>query len=234
MKNNSGKFKTLGVLGGLGPQATVLFYSKLISYSEKHFKGFASELYPPIIIYNCNFIPMLSMENYNQVNPKLVKAAQTLEKAGAKVIAIPSNFPHVFYDQIQSSVKIPVINLTKEIAKVLKKEGVKRVGIMETNLAHKSYLYEQVFDDAGIDWVCNDENCQKVQDASIHYMSGTLSKKDAQNVFGISDKLKKEGVDRILLACTEMPLILRDKLKKDFHVDPLDILVLASIREITI
>lgn len=186
-----------------------------------------------MIIYNCNFPPVEDLKNPTKVNKKLLDAAKALEIAGAELIAIPSNNPHIFYDEISAAVNIPVIDLRKEVLKVIQKSQAKKVGILTTEVSFLNKLYQKFLDDANIENVCYGDDSKKIQEAAINYMNGNLTAEDRKNVDNAIHRLKKGNVDKIILACTELPLILNNNFDKNFFIDTLDALVDATMREIS-
>ena len=81
--------------------------------------------YPRIIIYNCNFIPFDTSGETKKVNPELLSVTRLLENSGADFIVIPSNTPHLFYEEVASSIPKPVLNIVEETAKTVKERNIK-------------------------------------------------------------------------------------------------------------
>ncbi len=123
--------KTVGIIGGLGPETTAEFYLDIIFSCQKKNKTQR----PPIIISS---VPLkfkieqdLIMKNKGAKRyiPFLTKEAKRLEKSGADFLVMPCNSLHVFINEIRQAVKIPVLSIIEETIKFLKKNKLKRVGI---------------------------------------------------------------------------------------------------------
>ena len=218
------KLKTIGVLGGLGPQATIDFYSKVLSYCQTKIEAHANECYPEMVIYNCNF-PPFSEKNQNKINPKLIKAAKNLEKAGADFIIIPSITPHIFYDDIKRSVSIPIINVVEEVTNIIKNK-TKTIGLLATTMTIKGNLFQSKFKKYKIKiLILNKKDQNQLENIIFGVMEGKINKQKREIVIKMINKLKKSGASLIILGCTELPVLLEElSIRKDF----LDILDVAS------
>src|SRR3989344_7926112 len=126
--------KTVGVIGGVGPETTAEFYLELIfgCYQKNKINR------PPILVWN---IPLAykieedlitKSEGEERYIPYLVEAAQLLEKGGADFLVMPCNSLHIFIEEIRESVKIPVLSIVEETTKFLKEKGIAKVGIIST------------------------------------------------------------------------------------------------------
>lgn len=151
--------KTVGIIGGLGPETTSEFYLDLVFSCQKK-DGTAR---PPIIIssvplpYKIEEDLILRSEGAERYVPFLTKEAQRLEKAGADFIVMPCNSLHVFIKEIRDAVNIPVLSIVEETVKFLKRENMNKVGIVSTSATIKNKLYENAFAENGIEYVTPNE-----------------------------------------------------------------------------
>ncbi len=109
------KHKTIGVLGGMGPEASANLYSKIIKYAQYKYNAVQDFDYPPIIIYS---LPLFGFDETGIVDEKLVKqqlidGVKKLESAGCDLIIIGCNTVHIFYDEMQAAIKIPILNIVE-------------------------------------------------------------------------------------------------------------------------
>ena len=151
--------KTVGIIGGLGPETTSEFYLDLVFSCVKKDKTAR----PGIIIssvplpYQIEEDLILRSEGAERYIPFLTMEAQRLEKAGADFIVMPCNSLHVFIKQIRDSVSIPVLSIVEETVKFLKAENMHKVGIVSTSATIKNKLYESAFAESGIEYVAPNE-----------------------------------------------------------------------------
>jgi len=121
--------KTVGIIGGLGPETTSEFYLEVVFGCYEQNKGAR----PPILIWNIplnyeieqNFLKNATGEE--KYLPYLIAAAKKLEKGGADFIVMPCNSMHIFINEIRRAVKIPVLSIVEETAKFLKAKKIKRI-----------------------------------------------------------------------------------------------------------
>src|SRR3990167_8062552 len=137
------KYKTLGIIGGLGPETTARFYLKVVFACSK-----INGKRPKILISNVA-VPLKIEEkliteakNIRGILPFVIDSAIQLEKGGADFIVIPCNTVHVFIDEVRKSVNIPVLSIVEETTKFLKKRKIEEVGILATPTTIKNKLYD--------------------------------------------------------------------------------------------
>mgnify|MGYP001590500511 CR=1 FL=1 len=126
--------KTVGIIGGLGPETTAKFYLEVLSSCFKsHNLG-----RPPMLIFN---VPMsfklekeiiTASEKKDFFVPFLTNAAIRLEKSGVDFIVIPCNTAHVFIDQVRKLVNIPVLSIVEESVSFLRDRGMDSIGLLAT------------------------------------------------------------------------------------------------------
>lgn len=224
------KWKTVGVLGGFGPEATVDFYKRVLDYSKKKVTGArANTGYPRIIIYSCNFIPFdTSDETTKRANPQLLDAAKRLEEAGANFIVIPSNTPHLFYDEIASFVSIPVLNIVEETAKAVQDRNVRKAGVVPAH-PEVGNLYRRYLENYNVE-VENPENSSyKILTAMIEEFMAGRNIDSAKSFFTDLMNHFDKTAEITILACTELPLILGNGLHKYRFVDSAQVLAEATV-----
>ena len=222
------KWKTVGIVGGFGPEATVDFYQRVLDYCKRRVTGMrASTGYPRMVIYNCNFIPFTTGdETTKRANPELIYVAKILQDAGSDFIVIPSNTPHLFYDEIASSVSVPVLNIIEETAKAVKGKNVKKTGIIPAH-PEVGNLYREVLTRYDIEAI-NPENYSQITHMIEEFMAGR-SRDSAKEFFaGLMDDFKSK-TETIILACTELPLILGEDLNKYKFVDSTQVLAEVTV-----
>lgn len=229
---NFGKLKTLGVLGGLGPQATDFFYNGVIEHTDAS----CDQEHIDMIILSHATTPdrtkAIMTGDDRELIESLVKDVQTLEKAGAANIAIPCNTSHYFYEQMQAAVHIPIIHMIRESVRYAqgKYEGVKRIGIMGTDGTIQTGIYDRECERAGVTAV-HPSTARQQDVMHIIYDEIKAGERGSRHLFnGVVDELTKElGCEVVILACTELSVY------KHFHnvpeccLDAMDVLIRESI-----
>ena len=161
--------KVIGVLGGLGPWATLDLFEKILRLTpagrdQEHLR---------LIIDNNPKIPDRSpaiLGSGEDPTPALVETAQNLERAGADFIVIPCNTAHFFFDAVQRAVGIPVLHIMNEVASAAREEvpGLRKVGVLATAATVQSRLYHDAFEQAGTAVIGPDDRGQEEVNRAIY------------------------------------------------------------------
>ncbi|WAW15590.1 aspartate/glutamate racemase family protein [Peptostreptococcus equinus] len=228
MKEN----KTVGVLGGLGPMATVYFYDMVVEMTEAK----TDQEHVDMIIVNRASTPdrtayILGDSNDNPLE-FIIKDAQRLEKAGCDFLVLTCNTAHYFYEKINDSVDIHLYNMIEETVQRAINDGHEKIGIMATSGNIKTSLYQNMCKKKGIDFSIPDEENQK-ELMKIIYEDVKAGKPANMYKFNkIVDSLLKKGCDCVILGCTELSIIKKDKnLPDDFYVDSSKVLAELTIEK---
>jgi aspartate racemase len=207
--NNTQNKKTIGILGGMGPLASANLYHKIIKIAQEEHHAEQDTDFPPMIIYN---LPLFGFDETGFANPTLVKGqliagVKKLESAGSDFIIIACNTVHHFYQDMQDAIKIPIISIIKEAAKVADEKGLKVVGLLSSESTNKLKIYQKVLDDYAIKTLSVTDQQQKLlNEIILHVMSGTQGKAEKTCLQTIIDDLCKQGAQGVILGCTELPL----------------------------
>lgn len=210
MKNK----KTIGILGGMGPLATVNLYYEIIKIAQNKYHAVQDYDYPPMIIYN---LPITGFDETGFKKPQLVKeqllaGAKTLEKAGCDFIVIGCNTMYYFYHYLQSKLKISVINIVKETSKKVEEEKYQKIGILSSESTKRLKLYENELKKPGILSIqVSNYQQEKINHVVLNVMSGKHNQGDLEIIKSIIQDLCKKGAEAIIIACTELPLVISQK-----------------------
>jgi len=205
--------KKCGIIGGLGPEATVEYYRGIIAgYREKITDG----SYPEVIIHS---IDMTRMIGYIQSGDRaslvsyISSAVDSLKNAGADFAVLSSNTPHIAFDEIEKAVPLPMISIVKETACEAERKGLKRCGLLGTAFTMKNDFYKRVFAETGISVFTPDAASQDLIHGIIfsELVFGKVTD-ESRRVFMdiIRAMIAKEKIDSLILGCTELPLILKE------------------------
>jgi aspartate racemase len=220
--------KTIGILGGMGPEATADLFMKIIKTTpatkdQEHFR---------IVIDSNPAIPdrtAFILGKGEDPAPLLVETARNVEHMGAGLIAIPCNTAHYFHDAIQAAVKVPVLHIMQEVARRLKGTH-ERVGILASTGTLKTGLYEKALKESGISVVVPQGGDQdEVMDAIYSVKGGDLEK-GREIALRQGARLVGAGAQAVIAGCTEIPLVLRDDDLAVPVVDATQVLAEACVR----
>lgn len=226
---NMKKDKTLGIIGGLGPETTARFYMEVVFACSK-----ISGRRPQILISNVA-VPLsvekeLITEAKNEKNilPFLINAARQLEKGGASFIVIPCNTVHIFIEEIRRSVNVPVLSIIEETSNFLRKEKIKEVGVFATTATIKNKLFDENLKHNGIKMLTPVVLNQSKMGVIINRLvNNQHTEKDKNALLKIIDVMK---VRNVILACTDLQ-ILNPEIAGVKIFDTMDILAKAAVRE---
>lgn len=201
----------IGVLGGLGPWATLDFFEKILRLTPAR----RDQEHLRILIDNNPKIPDRSpaiLGDAEDPTPELVITAQNLERAGAEFIVIPCNTAHAFYDRIQAAVSIPVLHIMDEVAKAAKAEvpHVRTVGVLATAAAITAGLYQRSFETIGVEVIAPDPVGQEVVNRAIYGVkAGEMGSEVTRALVAVVSGLIARGAQALVLGCTELPFVLK-------------------------
>lgn len=203
--------KTVGIIGGLGPETTSEFYLELIFLCQKF-----NKINRPSILISSVPLPY-DIEENAIVKGKgeekcvlfLLDAAERLEKAGADFLVMPCNSLHTFIEEIRNFVKIPVLSIVEETTKFLKKENISKVGIISTAITFNKKLYESSFIANSIKQITpNDLQQAKIGKIIYNLVSNRQGNKDREELIKIINNFENKGIDHVILACTDLQLLI--------------------------
>lgn len=219
----------LGILGGMGPQATQIFYQRILDRTDAN----CDQEHLPTLILSDTEMPdrtraILSGEG-ERVFRRLLDDARLLERSGCTAIAIPCNTSHYFVDELQKQVTVPIIHMVRETCKVLAARGCKRVGILATDGTIQTRTYQKECAAQGFEGVAPDPATQKLV-MSVIYDEIKKGEKGSREKFAAIDRaLRAMGCDAAILGCTELSVYRVYHGLPDFYVDAMEVLVERSI-----
>jgi len=209
--------KTIGMIGGLGPEATLDYYKRIIEAS----RGAGSLDTPEIIIYSVSLQEVLDLaarREWSNLVYLLTAKVKALHKAGADFAFISANTPHVVFDEVQAKSPLPLISIVTATLDKAKGLGVKKVGLLGTKFTMEENFFAPSFSAAGISVVvpppADREYIQEKLMTEIEL--GIFTEETRAGLLAVIGRMKEqERIDAVILGCTELPLIL---LKDEFGI----------------
>jgi aspartate racemase len=204
--------KTLGMIGGVGPESTIDYYKNIIAmYRER--KGDGS--YPQFVINSVDLTKGIDFMNANNLAGMadfLLNEIEKLPRAGAEFGIIAANTPHIVFDDIAPKSPIPLISIVEATCAHAKARKLKRLALFGTRYTMQADFYQKVFAREGIDLVVPDPKDQDYihEKYFAELVPGNFLPETRAGLLAIVDRMKsKIDVDGVILAGTEIPLILR-------------------------
>lgn len=219
----------LGILGGMGPQATQIFYQRILDRTD----AARDQEHVPTLIWSDTGMPdrtraILSGDT-EEVYRRLLAGGRLLEREGCTVLAIPCNTSHYFADRLQGELKIPLLNMVRLSAAAMGKRGCKRVGILATDGTARAGIYQRELASQGMEGVLPGEKAQGLV-MSIIYDEIKRGEQGSREKFAAIDReLKAKGCDGAVLACTELSVYRDYHGAPGFYLDAMDVLAEESI-----
>lgn len=218
--------KKIGILGGLSPESTKMYYSELV----KKYIAKTGGQFPEIIIYSVNMSECKSYLDNNApetLAKVLSEAADSLAKAGADFIAMASNTPHIVFDTVNKNAKIPMISIVEESAKYAKKVSLnKRIGLLGTGFTMKTDFFQAKFKTYDLDlFVPKDSDQDFIHEKIFSELTlGIVKEETRKRYFEITKSMIDEhDIDSLVLGCTELPLIYNKEYSGIHYIDTADI-----------
>lgn len=218
--------KIVGILGGMGPEATVDLFSKII----KETKIEKEEDHLRIIIDNNPKMPSRQdaiLNGGESPVPAMVETAKNLERAGADFIILSANTAHYFYDDVSREINIPILHIINEAVKYMLRTypNIKKVGVMATNAAVKTRLYNNCCEKFNIEVIDAETEIQNlVHNTIFDFKHNGLSEKNIADAQNCVKYFVDKGAEAIIMGCTEIPVILAGKEFEIPLIDPNDII----------
>lgn len=221
--------KVLGIIGGVGPLATMLLGEMIV----KRTKAKTDQQHVNMVITNNTSIPdrttyILDRSKANPV-PVMISDAAKLKSIGAEVLAVPCNTAHSFYQDIHQGADMQVLHMINETAKRAAQIGAKKVGILATTGTLTASVYQLACQHAGVQPVVPDEETQELVMSVIYDDVKAGRPVDFLKWQQIINKLEELGCDRIILGCTELSIVKKELNLDDMYIDSLMVLAESAI-----
>ncbi len=218
--------KTVGILGGMGPEATAQLYVEIIKIFQQRYGAQYDADFPEMIFLNLPLPDVVEEKgSTEQIIELLQQGVRKLEQAGADFIAVPCNTAMAFLSEMRKVVSIPFVSIVEETAKVVKRRNFTKVGIVATEMTLRSGIYTQALGKS----LLEPSEEQKIQITRIimAILAGEKNEEDRKNLQEIILDLRMGGAETVILGCTELPLLLTG----DDAIDTIKVLAEAVVRE---
>ncbi len=205
--------KKIGLIGGLGPEATIDYYKEIIrafSFGNEDLN------YPEIIVYSVNmseFIGLMKQKEYNKAALLLLEKLNALKRAGADFAAITANTPHLLFNELEKSSPLPLISIVEATCVEAVKRKLKRPGLFGTEFTMNASFYPDVFKKNDVEVIMPTQaEKQVINQKLFSEIEHGIFKDDTRDLLIeiIQKMVDEQQIDSIILGCTEFPLILTE------------------------
>ena len=224
--------KTIGILGGMGPEATADLFYRIVKATPVE----RDQDHPRTIVYSNSKVPDRTPAitgGGESPLPEMLMAARALEGAGADFLIIPCNTAHHFIEELRNGIGIPVLHMIEMTAShaAMEYPDARTVGLIATDGTLKSGIYEKFFGYAGMEVLVPTAKFQRraMEAVYVHIKKGDLEN-GRKISLAMAQDLMKRGADLVICGCTEISLVLKDGNIAVPVVDPLQILAEAAVR----
>ena len=202
--------KRLGIVGGIGPESTIVYYRTILAAGRERLGGVA----PPILINSIDVQKVLRLAGENPIpglRDYLLSEIGVLASAGAAIGMIAANTPHVVFDEVQQRSPIPLLSIVEATKDDAQSRGLRRLALFGTKVTMKGRFYQDVFARSAIELVPPSEQEQAfIHDKYVNeLLTNTFVPATRERMLGIVEAMRhREHIDGVILAGTELPLLL--------------------------
>jgi len=222
--------KTIGILGGMGPMATCDLMKKIIENTEAS----CDQEHLRICVDSNTNIPDRTaaiLGKGKDPRPEMIKSAVRLQGMGADVIIVPCNTAHCFLPDVEKCVDIPILYMPSETAKAVQAQNFQIAAVLATDGTLQSGLYDYELKKLGITPIHPDAEDQKmIMELIYDYVKAGKEYPTPENILAMEQRLIRQGVQCLILGCTELPIAF-SRIKTALPViDPTTVLAQSAIR----
>lgn len=206
--------KKIGLVGGTGPESTLMYYKELNSKIDEMTGNTAM---PDIAIESVNFRKTWNMvvaDDYETLAEYLSEKVSLLKKSGSEVIALTAVTMHIVFDLIQEKTGVSLISIPMAVCNEVKRRNYKKIGLLGTIFTMEQDYMKKDFEQAGIEVVVPNEDDRKLVAKRIleELEVGIVNENTLKEFNEIIANMKTEhGIEAVVLGCTELPLLLNDE-----------------------
>ena len=204
--------RKLGLIGGTGPESTIEYYRQI-----EHGVQRQTGRFPNLVIESLSVFDVLDFcerEDYDGLTEYLIKGFDRLANADAEFACLTGITPHIVFEQLQAKSPLPLVSIIDAACEKAEAERYSRIALLGTYPTMKGGFFQKVFNGAGIDVVTpnEDEMLYIKEKIETELELGILDPQTQKGLCRIIDRLaREEGIQAVVLGCTELPAILDDE-----------------------
>lgn len=202
--------KKLGLIGGTGPESTLIYYKKIVYGANKQV---GKEFFPNLTIESLNVFQVLkycSDRDYDGLTGYLVEGINSLIAAGCDIVSLTGNTPHIVFDALREHVAVPLVSIIETTRDEAQKRDLKKLGLLGTRFTMEEDFFKKPFREVGIEVVAPtgrdfDFVVEKISAELEHGIVKPETRTEFLNI--IQRMVVESDIDAIVLGCTELPLL---------------------------
>ncbi len=202
------KNKTIGIVGGVGPQATHYLYGKIIELAQSKYKAENNDDFPHVIIESLPIPDFISDKSkVPQALDMLNQCMIRFSKSQVDRVCIASNTVHILLSELKKSSNLEFLSMIDLVSNKCASYGYKKMGLLGTPVLVESKLYNDKLNELGIELVTpTTEELHVVDEIIRGVIAGSNHTINKEKYIAVIDRLFTEGAESIILGCTELPL----------------------------
>lgn len=222
--------KRIGIMGGMGPMATVDLMRKIILATPAK----TDQEHIPMLVDNAPQIPDRTKAILGQGEtpvPAMIKSAQRLEAGGADFIIIACNTAHCFLTEVAPQVKIPIVSIVETAVSEIQRRGYQKVGLLATSGTIRTGLYQKALEAKGVVCMTPPAESQHLIDDMIYDgVKANNTAYDTVPVRELLDTMQQDGAEAFILGCTEVPVAVAMYKLAGIFIDSTEELAKAAVK----
>ncbi|MBN1682036.1 amino acid racemase [Candidatus Bathyarchaeota archaeon] len=206
-------YKRIGILGGLTPESTITYYMHIV---HKYHENYGNHGYPECVIYGVSFQKYedwMKTEDWESIEKALLEGLRNLRMAGVDFAVIATNTMHILFDKLQAQVDFPLLSIVDATAEAIKSKSLTNVGLIGTSFTMSKPFYRGGLAKHGIEVITpNKADQDYIGKVIFEELSiGKIREESRQGYLKIIGELVDKGAQGIVLGCTEIPLLIRQR-----------------------
>lgn len=216
--------KKLGLIGGTGPESTIIYYRDITGGVQKKLE---TEIFPYLNIESLSVFDVLDYcknEDYEGLTEYLLNGIENLKRAGADFGALTGITPHIVFNKLKERASLPIVSMVDTSLEYAKRKEYKKIALLGTIPTMNGEFFKAPFESNGIKVITPSQGEKEYISCLIsnELEYGIVTQEACDNMKSISMRMiKEDGVEAIVLGCTELPLVF-DKLS--LPVDKMDVM----------
>lgn len=204
--------KRLGLIGGFGPESTIPYYHDIVYGVQKRV---GEQFFPELTIESLNVFKLLELcgkRDYEAVTEYIMRGINHLVNAGVDFIAISANTPHIVFDELRRRTPVPMVSIIEATCDEAKRKNMKTIGLLGTIFTMEEAFFKKPFIDNGIKVVIPTEGERVLVNERIskELELGIVKEETLSAFLKVIQRMKdEEGIEAVVLGCTELPLLFK-------------------------
>ena len=231
------RMKRIGVIGGFGQWSTLDIVERIFRESVRRVHQYGNRGYPRTIVDFNNRAPMIlnpdgSVPELIEPSPEILESARLIG-ANSDIVILAANTPHLFKKQIEEAAGKPLLSIVDVTVDEAVRRGCKRVGVMAIGPTLERRLYQDPLEQKGIETVALPKNLSERLDVEgIYQIEEGAQPDEVGDITHVGvDYLRKQGVNGIILGCSEIPILLGDNANDPDIINPSQLLAEAAVKK---